>query len=166
MAETVAPGNQTPAANGPLDPTRAPDGRMVDVRGPRFGAAITTVVLAVAMVVQGTLGTVLVAWQVMVFLVATVFGLRASPYGHLFRSVRRIAALGPPREVEPEALPRFAQACGLLVAGAGLTAVLLGASSVGWVLVGVVLALSTLLATTGVCIGCELYLVGARLRRR
>lgn len=138
---------------------------LVDARGPRFGAAVTTVVLATALVVQGTLGTVLLAWQVAAFAVSSVFGLAWSPYGALFRLLKRRLGLGAPPEVEPEAPPRFAQLCGLVVAGAGLAAVLLGATTLGWVLVGVVLALSTLLATTGLCIGCELYLFGARLRR-
>lgn len=146
---------------------RDPQGNLlVDVRGPRFGAAVTTVVLATALVVQGTVGTVLLAWQVVAFALATVFGLAWSPYGNLFRLLKRRLALGAPPEVEPEAPPRFAQLCGLVVASAGLVAVLLGATTLGWVLVGVVLALSTLLATTGLCVGCELYLFGVRLRRR
>ncbi len=138
---------------------------LIDVRGPRFGAAITTAVLATALVVQGTLGTALVAWQVVAFGLATFLGLRWSPYGNLFRLVKRTLDLGPPPEVEPEAPPRFAQLCGFVVAGSGLVALLTGATGLGWVLVGIVLALSTLLATTGLCIGCELYLLGARLRR-
>lgn len=139
---------------------------LIDVRGPRFGAAITTAVLAIALVVQGTLGTALLAWQVLAFAIATFAGLAWSPYGTLFRVVKRRFDLGPPPEVEAEAPPRFAQLCGFVVAGAGLVAVLAGATTLGWVLVGVVLALSTLLATTGLCIGCELYLLGARLRSR
>ena len=146
-------------------PTRAV-GRVVDVRGPRVGAGITTAVLATALVLQGPIGTALVAWQVLVFGLATVAGLRWSPYGALFRAAVRRFDLGPPTATEPEAAPRFAQACGLAVAGAGLVALLAGATTAGWVLVGVVLALSTLLATTGLCVGCELYLVGARLRAR
>lgn len=139
--------------------------RLIDVRGPRFGAAITTVVLATALVVQGSVGTALVAWQVLAFGLATFLGLRFSPYGNVFRVLKRTLDLGPPPEVEPEAPPRFAQLCGFVVGGAGLVALLAGATTAGWVLVGVVLALSTLLATTGLCVGCELYLVGARLRR-
>lgn len=138
---------------------------LIDVRGPRFGAAITTVVLATALIVQGTIGTILLAWQVVAFGISTVFGLAWSPYGNIFRFIKRRLDLGAPPEVEAEAPPRFAQLCGLVVAGAGLAAVLLGAATLGWVLVGVVLALSTLLATTGLCIGCELYLLGARLGR-
>ena len=66
----------------------------------------------------------------------------------------------------PEGPPRFAQLCGLVFAGAGLVAVLAGAANLGWVLVGIVLGLSALLALTGICVGCELYLVGQRLRSR
>lgn len=151
----------------PRDLAYDDEGRLlIDVRGPRFGAAITTVVLAVALVLQGAAGTALVAWQVAVFAIATFAGLAWSPYGNLFRLVKRRLDLGPPPETEPEGPPRFAQACGLAFAGAGLVALLLGAELVGWVLVGLVLALSTLLAATGLCVGCELYLIGQRLRAR
>ncbi len=139
---------------------------LIDVRGPRFGAAITTLVLAVALVVQGPLGIGLVAWQVAVFAISTVAGLAWSPYGTLFRIAKRRLELGPPPRVEHEGPPRFAQACGLAVAGAGLVAIAAGAGTLGWALVAVVLVLSTLLATTGLCVGCELYLLGARLRSR
>lgn len=141
-------------------------GLLIDVRGPRFGATITAVVLALALVLQGTAGTILVAWQVTVFAISTFAGLAWSPYGNLFRFVKRRFDLGPPPGTEPEAPPRFAQLCGLLFAGAGLVALLAGAELLGWILVGVVLALSVLLATTGICIGCELYLVGERMRGR
>lgn len=138
----------------------------IDVRGPRFGAALTTVVLATAIVLQGTIGTVLLAWQVVAFAIATLAGLRWSPYGNVFRFVKRTFDLGPPPETEPEGPPRFAQLCGLIVAGGGLVAILAGAEVVGWILAGVVLALSSLLAFTGICVGCEMYLLGQRLRTR
>jgi hypothetical protein len=137
---------------------------VVDVRGPRFGAAITTVVLGVALVVQGPVGVALVAWQWLAFAIATVAGLAYSPYGNVFRFLKRGLDLGPPPETESEGPPRFAQACGLAVATVALAAFALGATTAGWVAVGVVLALSALLALTGLCIGCELYLVGHRLR--
>lgn len=139
---------------------------VIDVRGPRFGATITSVVLATALVVQGTIGVWLVVWQTAVFAVAAIAGLRWSPYGNVFRWVKRRFDLGPPPATEPEAPPRFAQACGLAVASIALVAFALGATVVGWIAVGVVLALSALLATTGLCIGCELYLAGARIRGR
>ncbi|MGH3441578.1 MAG: DUF4395 domain-containing protein [Nitriliruptorales bacterium] len=138
----------------------------IDVRGPRFSAAITMVVLATAIVIQGTVGTALLAWQVAVFAVASIAGLRWSPYGNVFRFLKRRLDLGPPPEVEPEGPPRFAQTCGLVFAGAGVVAILAGAELVGWILAGIVLALSALLALTGLCVGCELYLLGQRLRTR
>lgn len=144
----------------------ADGGPTIDVRGPRFGAAITTVVLAVALVVQGPIGTALVVLQAAVFAVSTVFGLAWSPYGNLFRWVKRRFDLGPPPATEPEGPPRFAQACGLAVTAVALVLFTVGAGTAGWVAVAVVLALSTLLATTGICIGCELYLVGQRLLGR
>lgn len=137
---------------------------VIDVRGPRFGAAITTVVLAVALIAQGPVGVVLVGWQWLMFAISTVFGLAYSPYGNLFRFVKRTFDLGPPPATEPEGPPRFAQACGLAVATIALVAFALSLPTLGWIAVGVVLALSVLLAATGICVGCEMYLLGQRLR--
>lgn len=143
------------------------EGRLlIDVRGPRFGAAVTTVVLAAALVVQGPAGVALVALQTGVFAVSTLLGLAWSPYGNLFRWVKRRFELGPPPATEHEGPPRFAQACGLVVTAVGLVLLALGATTAGWIAVGAVLALSTLLATTGFCVGCELYLLGERALRR
>ena len=140
-----------------------PSDLMIDVRGPRFGAAITSTVLATALLVQGTVGTALVVWQWTMFAIAAVFGLRHSVYGNLFRLLKRRFDLGPPPATEPEAGPRFAQACGLAVLTVALVAAALGASTVAWLAVGVVLALSLLLATTDICIGCLLYGVIVRM---
>jgi hypothetical protein len=137
---------------------------LVDVRGPRFGAALTTAVLGVALVVQGSVGVGLVAWQWLAFAISTVAGLAWSPYGNLFRFVKRRFDLGPAPDVETEGPPRFAQACGLAVATAALVLFAVGATTAGWVAVGVVLSLSALLALTGICVGCELYLLGQRAR--
>lgn len=143
------------------------DGRLIiDVRGPRFGAAITSVVLGTALIVQGPIGVGLVAWQWVAFVIATFAGLARSPYGNLFRLIKRRFDLGPPPATEPEGPPRFAQLCGFVVASVGLALFAVGAITAGWVAVGVVLALSLLLALTGICVGCELYLVGQRLRSR
>ncbi len=139
-------------------------GERIDVRGPRFSATVTTVVLGLALVVQGTLGLLLVALQVAVFAIAAGLGVSRSPWAALFRVARRRVRLGPPPATEDAGPPRFAQACGLVVAGGGLVAMLAGATAVGWTLVAVVLALSTILAATGLCIGCELWIAALRLR--
>ena len=135
----------------------------IDVRGPRFSAAITFAVLSAAFLLRNV---PLLAFQVAVFAVAAIAGLRWSPYGNVFRFLKRRLDWGPPPATEPEAGPRFSQLMGLLFSGGGLGAVLAGATGLGWGLVLVVVALSALLAATGLCIGCEVYALGARLRRK
>jgi hypothetical protein len=136
---------------------------LVDVRGPRFGAAVTSLVLVTALLTRGGPGVGLVAWQWAMFAIAAVLGLRHSVYGNLFRLVKRRFDLGPPPATEPEAGPRFAQACGLAVLTVALAALALGAPTVAWTAVGAVLALSLLLAATDICIGCLLYGAVVRL---
>jgi hypothetical protein len=136
---------------------------IIDVRGPRFGAAITSIVLASALITQGRVGVALIVWQWSMFAIASVAGLRFSVYGNLFRLIKRRFDLGPPPETEPEAGPRFAQACGLAVLTVALVALALDAIVVAWVSVAIVLALSLLLASTNVCIGCLLYGLISRL---
>jgi hypothetical protein len=130
----------------------------VDVRGPRFGAWVTTVVLAVALL---TASGWLVAAQAVVFAVGAVAGLRYAPYGVLFRTLVA-PLLGPVREREPEAPPRFAQLVGLLFAVVGAAGYLLGAPLVGAVATGLALVAALLNAATGFCLGCELYLTVRR----
>jgi len=136
-----------------------PAQRWVDVRGPRFGAWVTTVVLAVALLLGS--GWV-VAAQAVVFAVGAFAGLRFAPYGVLFR--RLVAPrLGPVREREPEAPPRFAQLVGLVFAVVGAAGYLLGAPVVGAVATGLALVAALLNAATGFCLGCELYLTVRRV---
>ena len=136
--------------------TAAP--RLVDVRGPRFAAWITAVVLAVALVLGSG---VLVAVQAVVFAVGAFAGLRYAPYGAFFRLVVA-PRLGPVRERESEAPPRFAQLVGLLFAVVGAAGYLLGAPVLGAVATGLALVAALLNAVTGFCLGCELYLIARR----
>ena len=128
------------------------------MRAPRFAAAVTSVVLAVALL---TGSGWLVAAQAVVFAIGAFAGLRVSPYGLLFR-VLVAPRLGPVREREPEAPPRFAQFVGLLFAVVGAAGYLLGAPVVGAVATGLALVAALLNATTGFCLGCELYLTARR----
>ena len=96
----------------------------IDSRGPRFGAVITTVVLAVVLVISGVshlaAGVILLA-QTLVFAVGALAGLRYAPYGLIFRHLVR-PRLGPPSKTEPEAPPRFSQGVGMVFAGIGAIA--------------------------------------------
>src|SRR3954447_20544696 len=132
--------------------------REIDVRGPRFAAWVTAAVLAVALLLgSGTL----VAVQAVVFAVGAFAGLRYAPYGVLFRLLVA-PRLGPVREREPEAPPRFAQLVGLLFAVVGAAGYLLGAPLLGAVATGLALVAALLNAATGFCLGCELYLIVRR----
>jgi hypothetical protein len=134
--------------------------REIDARGPRFAAWITTVVLAVALL---TASGWLVAAQAVVFAVGAFAGLRYAPYGVLFR--RFVAPrLGPVRQREPEAPPRFAQGVGLVFAAVGALGYLAGATVLGAVATGLALVAALLNAAAGLCLGCELYLIIRRAR--
>jgi hypothetical protein len=133
--------------------------REIDVRGPRFAAWVTAVALAVALILgSGTL----VAVQAVVFAVGAFAGLRFAPYGVLFR-VLVAPHLGPVRERESEAPPRFAQLVGFVFAVVGAVGYLLGAPVLGAVATGFALIAALLNAATGFCLGCELYLIARRV---
>ena len=132
----------------------------VDVRGPRFAAWVTSVVLAVALL---TGSGWLVAAQGAVFALGAFAGLRYAPYGVLFR--RFVAPrLGPVRQREPEAPPRFAQGVGLVFAAVGALGYLAGAPVLGAVATGLALVAALLNAAVGLCLGCEFYLIIRRAR--
>jgi len=131
---------------------------MIDVRGPRFGAWVTSAVLAVALL---TASGVLVALQAVVFAIGAAAGLRYAPYGVVFRLLVA-PRLGPVREREAEAPPRFAQLVGLIFAAVGAAGYLLGAPALGAVATGLALVAALLNAATGFCLGCELYLLVRR----
>jgi hypothetical protein len=127
----------------------------LDPRGPRVGAVITTVVLAVVLIT----GSVwLLAAQALVFAAGAVFGLRYAPYGFVYRRLVQLR-LGPPAEVEPEAPPRFAQAVGLVFAIAGVAGYAAGVTWLGVIATAAALAAAFLNGAFGVCLGCEMYLL-------
>lgn len=138
----------------------------VDPRGPRFGGAVTSVVLALALVLVGTTaGTVLVAWQTLVFALGAIVGLQAQPYGIVFRALIR-PRLAPPTELEDAAPPRFAQAVGLVFLVVALIASLAGVTVVATIAIAFALAAALLNAVFDFCLGCEMYLLGKRLAQR
>ncbi|MFJ5035158.1 DUF4395 domain-containing protein [Streptomyces sp. NPDC088560] len=134
----------------------------VDPRGPRFAAALTTLVLLLVLV---TGSGVLLAAQGAVFALGAVLGLRWSPYGWFYRRLVR-PRLGPPQELEDERPPRFAQAVGLGFAVVGAAGYLSGATWLGIAASAAALAAAFLNAAFDYCLGCELYLLAVRSRAR
>jgi hypothetical protein len=136
---------------------------LIDPRGARVAAALTSLVLAlVLLTAPSTVSTALLAVQTAVFAVGALAGVQHTPYSLLFRTLVR-PRLGPPAELEDAAPPRFAQAVGLAFALVGLTAVLAGFTTVGLVAVGLALVAALLNAAVGLCLGCELYLLIKRV---
>jgi MFS family permease len=138
----------------------------IDARGPRFGAVITTLVLAaVLLTLPSPLAGLLLAAQAVVFGIGALVGPHAQPYGVLFRRVVR-PRLAPPTRFEDPRPPRFAQAVGLGFALVGLVGFALGATVVAYVAVGFALAAAFLNAAFDYCLGCEMYLLGRRVLAR
>jgi hypothetical protein len=135
----------------------------IDPRGARFGAAITTVVLAVVLI---TGSAWLLAAQLVVFAVGALAGLRYAPYGVVFRRLIR-PRLGPPARTEPEAPPRFAQGVGMVAAAVGVSCYAAGATPAGIVFTALALAAAFLNAAFDICVGCQMYLfIQRNLRTR
>jgi len=139
----------------------------VDVRGPRFAAWITTAVLVVALLtsaVSTVAAGMLLAAQAAVFAIGALRGPRQQPYGRVFG--RLIAPrLGPVTDREPVPPLRFAQAVGLIFALAGVAGFAFGAPLLGVVATAFALAAAFLNAAFGICLGCQVYPLAARLRQ-
>jgi len=134
----------------------------IDPRGPRFAAAVTSVVLiAVLLLVPGPLGVALLALQALLFAAGAAFGVGRTPVATVFRSFVR-PRLAAPDHLEDPRPPRFAQGVGLVFAVVGLVGFGLGADLLGYVAVGAALVAALLNATIGFCLGCEVYLLGRR----
>jgi hypothetical protein len=132
----------------------------IDPRGPRFGALITMVMFA-AVLITGNVWVLTV--QAVAFAAGALLGLRASPYGLLYKWLVR-PRLGPPRELESEAPPRFAQAVGLGIATIGIIGYGTGATALGMAAAAAGLVAAILNGVFGLCLGCEMYLLIRRAR--
>lgn len=164
------------------------DNARIDVRGPRFAASITAVLLLIATVLSligvatahetSSPGTRLLPQVSVVtrivdpgFLLLLVIALlfvwgvaspRTAPWGVIFRRVVR-PRLAPPTEFEDPRPPRFAQGVGLFVTAVGLVLHLAG---VPWALpiaAAMAFVAAFLNAAFGLCLGCQLYLVLQRV---
>ena len=139
------------------DPWR--DTEVIDSRAPRTNQAIV-----------GTLSLVAFAtgwWPILALLAAQLaIGLRFGrryclPCLLYFEVLQSRLGEGPIEDSRP---PRFANQVGVAFLGSASLAHVLGFTAIGWALGLIVAALALLAATTGLCVGCEMYKLGARLR--
>lgn len=132
---------------------------VIDARAPRFNQA-TVGVLSLVAVLTGW-------WPILALLAAQLaIGLRFGrryclPCLVYFELVQPRVGEGRIEDARP---PRFANQVGLAVLSAASVAYLVGWTTVGTVLGSAVAGLALLAAVTGLCVGCELYRLGARLR--
>jgi len=122
--------------------TQAKPESLIDARGPRYTAAITTLVLS-----------------------AVLFGLRRSFYGFIYRNLIQPRLSGPVPS-ENEAAPRFAQLIGALFAATALLGGLTGNTSVFLIATSFALGAAFLNAAFGLCLGCQFYLILFRVKSR
>ncbi|WDZ83336.1 DUF4395 domain-containing protein [Micromonospora cathayae] len=134
---------------------------LLDPRAPRFAAAVTTVVLAVALI---TGSVPVLAAQAVVFAV-TAANPRFGPYGLLYRYLVA-PRLAPPSEREPAAPVRFAQLVGLVFLLVALTGRLADLPVLAVAATGAALAAAFLNAAFDYCLGCQGYLLLRRLTGR
>ncbi|OBB93015.1 DUF4395 domain-containing protein [Mycobacterium sp. 852002-40037_SCH5390672] len=145
--------------------TTQPD--LVDVRGPRFAAWVTTAVLVLALVVSAAsplAAALILGVQAVIFAIGAAGGPRKHPYGRIFATVVA-PRLGPVQDREPTAPLKFAQLVGLIFAVLGTAGFAAGAVLVGVIATGAALAAAFLNAAFGICLGCQLYPLVARFRR-
>ena len=130
----------------------------IDARGPRFGAAITTTVLAIALITRNE--WVLLA-QGLVFAIGALRGPQHTPYGLIFKHFikPRLSKVAPTEDVRP---PKFAQSVGTAFAVAGLIGAFGGISPLFTIAVSFALAAAFLNAAFNYCLGCEMYLLLTR----
>lgn len=138
----------------------------VDVRGPRFAAWVTTAILLAVLglsAVNDTAAALLLGAQAAAFAIGALYGPRRHPYGRIFATLVA-PRLGPVNEREPVQPLRFAQLVGLLFALVGTAAFAFGAPLVGVVATAFALTAAFLNAAFGICLGCQVYPLVARLK--
>ena len=134
---------------------------VIDARGPRFGAAITTVVFAAALATHN-------AWfivaQAIVFAIGAFKGPQFTPYAFIYKTFVKPRLKGevPAEDVRP---PQFAQSVGLLFALVAVGGVLAGVNAIFSVAVAFALGAAFLNAAFNFCLGCEIYLLLLRARK-
>ncbi|MCL4289798.1 MAG: thioredoxin family protein [Thermoleophilia bacterium] len=135
------------------------DSGVIDARAPRFNqATIGTLALVAFLTGFWPLVAVLAAQLA----VGLVFGRRfCLPCLAYFELVQPRLGEG---QIEDSRPPRFANVVGAVVLSGSALALATGLATLGWALALLVAGLALFAATSGVCAGCELYKLGARLR--
>jgi hypothetical protein len=141
--------------------TQVTPSTVIDARGPRFSAAITTAVLATAL---ATNNLWVVIAQAIVFAIGAFRGPQFTPYALIFKKIvkPRLKSAVITEDVRP---PQFAQSVGLIFALVAITGSITGISGLFVVAVSFALAAAFLNAAFNFCLGCEMYVLLLRARK-
>ena len=139
------------------DPYRDTD--VIDARAPRFNQATIGSLAVLAYVIDWW--PLLAILAVQLFVGLTLGRRYCLPCLVYFELIQPRFGEGPIEDARP---PRFANMVGLVVLGAASAAHAVGLQVLGWSLGLLVAGLALLAATTGFCVGCEMYRLGARIR--
>jgi Domain of unknown function (DUF4395) len=137
----------------------------VDVRGPRFVAWVTTAVLVASLLLSAVSpqgAATLLGVQALVFAVGATLGPRRHPYAAVFAKLVA-PRLSPVTDREPVPPLKFAQLVGFVFAVVGVAGFALGAPLLGLIATGFALVAAFLNAAFGICLGCQIYPLVARL---
>jgi hypothetical protein len=144
--------------------------KQVDSKIPRGKAAFHTLLPAAAFLIGGTAGletagVATVGLTGLAMAVSVIGGPKLSLIGQLFKLIRRTFNLKPgqPEEAAPHV---FAEAVGAVFLLGSAAALLWLSPVVGWTLALIVVGLAALNWLAGICVGCQMYLLIARLRGR
>ncbi|MFL5906498.1 MAG: DUF4395 family protein [Solirubrobacterales bacterium] len=139
------------------DPWRETD--VIDKRAPRFNQAVTGLVALCGAIFGWPLAWALMSAQL---LIGLTLGRRfCLPCAAYFVLIQPRFGEGPLEDSRP---PRLANMMGTAFLGAAALAWWLGSPAIGTVLGALVAFLALLAASTGFCVGCEIYRLTARLR--
>ena len=141
--------------------TQVTPSTVIDARGPRFSAAITSAVLATAL---ATNNLWVVIAQAIVFAIGAFRGPQFTPYALIFKKIvkPRLKSAVVTEDVRP---PQFAQSVGLLFALVAIAGSITGISGLFVVAVSFALAAAFLNAAFNFCLGCEMYVLLLRARK-
>jgi hypothetical protein len=139
----------------------------IDPRGPRFGAAITAVLLLVVIGLSlgGLLLPALIIFgaQTLLFAWGAFAGIQRHPYGLLFKKLVR-PRLKAPNELEDPTPPTFAQGVGFAITAIGVILTLLGLTLALPIAAALAFVAAFLNSVFGYCLGCQIYLLLVRAR--
>ena len=151
---------------GSVGITSCPLRGQVDPRALRFNAAAMASVLAIVLLTVGParpLALGLLASQVAVFGFTAFVSVHWSVWAQIF--ARFVwPRIGPATELEDAHPVRFAQFIGFVLTALALIGFVLGTDVMAYSLTAGAFAGATLEASTGVCLGCRVYLLARRLR--